>query len=236
MRLRGVLEQEQAVTIRKLTQGAWLAELPVEVHRQQCGRALGDQLPGVLDVDQSIGLPDVAEPGRGTRMQHGQGRRDEGMGGDDDLVSLADARRDQRKRQGSGAGSDPHAVLDPTVGRELPLEAVDLFTEDEAAARHHPLERLGELGPEIVVLLRKIAEWHWIVSRQACDHADLPPVWGSCQAAALPVYALVAGPFRGSLAPMASGHQVRGYPLSRVQHVLWRAFTASTHPRPALPD
>jgi hypothetical protein len=65
---------------------------------------------------------------------------DEGMRRDDDLVSPADSHRSEREGQCRGAGADPDAVTNATVGREFVFEASNLLAKNEPTARKYALE------------------------------------------------------------------------------------------------
>ena len=101
----------------------------------------------MIDVEQAVGVVDIAEHRSGTRVHHSQRGGDERVRGNDHLVPGTDASGAQGDRERGGSRGYADAVLDAAIVGELSLEALDLLAEDERARAEHPLEGLRQLGP-----------------------------------------------------------------------------------------
>ena len=139
-----VLEQQQAVRLGHRLQRVHVARLAVEVHGEDPHRARTHRGAGRVGVDQAGVLQHVAQHRRGADVRDGQGRGDEGVRRDDDLVAGPDVVGAQHERQRRRAGGDADALLDAAVLREFVFKCLDLGAEDVAARIEHAIEGVAQ--------------------------------------------------------------------------------------------
>ena len=77
---------------------------------------------------------DLRKDRRGAHLEDRVGDRDEGEGGHDDLVALADAQSEQSQMQARGAGADGDGVGHGVVGGERGLKGRQFGAHDSGAA------------------------------------------------------------------------------------------------------
>ena len=160
VRLGGVLEQQQAVTLCECSQGFDRAYLPVQVDRQDGGRRGTDRRLRRLEVDEAAATLHVDVHRCRSGMLYGTCTRYERVRGDDHLVATSDACRLQHDGQRRGAGGDAHAVAHPAIRGKLGLELLDLLTKDECARPQHAVECGPQLFGDGCVLTGKVNKWH----------------------------------------------------------------------------
>jgi hypothetical protein len=105
-------------------------------------------------IDQAGFPADVDAYRRSAHVTHRHCGRDEGVGGEDDLVAGSDPRRLEHDDQRCRTRTNANAVPRPAVVRELPLESVDLLAKDERACPHDSAKRLAELPHQRLMLPR----------------------------------------------------------------------------------
>ena len=85
-------------------------------------------------------------------MDHTQRGRDEGMSGNDDLISTADPRRLQREHQSGSARGDADGIGNIAKCGKFSFEALDLVSKGEGARAKQATENRGQFFGERIVL------------------------------------------------------------------------------------
>ena len=167
MRLRGVLDDLQAVARGDLADRLHLHDAPVEVHDHYRLRARGDALLDQRGVDEERGRVWLNQNGRCAVGAYGDERRDVGVGGRNDLVAGADAERlhdePQRVQPVRAADGVPRAA----ERGELALERRALVAEQVPAAVEDACRRGVHLGAEALV---------YAVQVEKRNHGALPTI------------------------------------------------------------
>ncbi len=145
--LAGVLDDRQA----ELDQRAHVRQLPVEVHRHDEARALGDRSARRVDIHVQVGLGDVDRHGRPARLGDRLEGRDEGVGRHEHLVARLEAARDEGETERVQAAREADAGSAPAVGGERVLEHCDRRAVREGIRVDQLAELLEELGLQRVV-------------------------------------------------------------------------------------
>ena len=143
-RVRGVLDDEQPMTVAQLVDAIEVDRVPGEVHGHQRARPRADQRLGVVEVDQAGARVGVDEHRDAAVVDHGVGARHERDRGKQHLVALLDAADPQRERQAGGAGGEAADVPNTDVRGEPLLERRDLRPHREPPAPDR-VEQLGDL-------------------------------------------------------------------------------------------
>ena len=97
MRLRSVFEHQQAVRTCERLNRRDIARLAVKVHRDDRCSAMADQRTCGIWIDQPRACVDVAQNRHSAYVCHRQGRGDERVGGNDDLVARTNAAGSQHQ-------------------------------------------------------------------------------------------------------------------------------------------
>ena len=151
MRLRGVLEDGQAMGPGDRQQRIQVGRLAIEVHRDHRLGAAGDRALHKRRIEveaRCVGLDRHRHRAAGA---HGQPGGDEGVGGDDDFVARPDVHGKQRQLQRRQAVGDADGVPHAAEPREFFLEGLDFRPEDVAAAGVHPFDRGVEFRLDLQV-------------------------------------------------------------------------------------
>jgi hypothetical protein len=152
VRLRGVLEERDAVPRGKAPQRPHVAELAVQVHGHDGRGAWADRGAGRRRVDEAGALLHIAQDGHCTGVDDGESRRDVRAGRHDDLVAAADSGCAEQQRERGRARGGADAVCGATGPRPRCFEGHDFVAEDERAALDHALERRTQLARHLGVL------------------------------------------------------------------------------------
>ena len=156
--LGAVLDHLELVALRDLADRRHVAREPVEVHRDDRARALGDPRLDLRRVEVEGRLVDVDEDRPRPRVLDDLGRRDEGERRRDDLVPGAHARPEQPEQQGVGPGGHADRVAHAVQLRHLLLEAGERRAEDVLGPAQHLGEHPLQLGLDRAVLARQVDE------------------------------------------------------------------------------
>ena len=158
LRLRGVLDDRDAVRGGQRQQSLDRGALPVQVHRHDRPGARGERPAHGGRVDQQVVVVDVDRNRHRADPRDGLRRRHEGGGGQHHLVAAADARGAQRQLEGVGAVGDADAVPDAEVVGVVALEGRHLRAADEATGAEDLLEPGAHLGRDLGVLRDQVDE------------------------------------------------------------------------------
>ena len=134
MCLGGIDDEREFCLLRHAGKFSHVRDVPVKEHDDDRFRSRTDLRKDRCRADEVRFRIDVDEPRIGPRHQDRFSRRDEGVRGNDDLISGADAQRAQR--QGDRVGSIPHADTVGTIAIPGPgrLEDLHLLAADELGA------------------------------------------------------------------------------------------------------
>ena len=130
--LGAVLDDLQTVFLGDRADLVHVGRLAEQVHRQDRARAPGYGGADGLRVDVEAAGQDVHEHRDGAAVADGLGGGDEGEGGGDDLVALADAGGAQGQVQGIGTGGAAEGVTHAKVVGGFLLEGLHIGAEDVA--------------------------------------------------------------------------------------------------------
>lgn len=148
MGLRGVLSEQERVTLAEVRERSEVDRLSVQVDWGDCGGTRRDRGLDCLNRQEGgVGIR-IHQHGRGPSLDDRLDGRDERHGRRDDLVAGADARGAEPDRQRVGAARGADAVQSTTVAGELALEGSDLGAANESAVLHHAVDRSLDLACE----------------------------------------------------------------------------------------
>ena len=158
MRLRRVLEHEEAVAGRDRADVVHRRGPAVEMHRDDHPRARGDRRLEPVRVE--IERPRVRVDGHGRRAgpPGGQPGGDEGIAGDDHLVAGRDPARLDHEPERVESAPDRDAVTGVDEVGEILLEGGQFGAEQVPAASDHPLDGSVDRGCELVVRRSDVEE------------------------------------------------------------------------------
>ncbi len=124
-------------------QAAHVGRAPVHVHGHDGSRPRRDRGLRSRSLEASRRDVHVREHGHGADLHHRERRRDEAIGGDDDLVARAHARRSEGDGQRARSAVGEQTMLRPDEARELLLERQRLGRKraGEDAAIEHTRDR-----------------------------------------------------------------------------------------------
>ncbi len=74
---------------------------------------------------------DLNEDRHGAHLKYGVNNGHESERGDDDLMALADSKREQREMKTCGAGTDSYCVVDAMIGSQLRFKSCEFRTQAE---------------------------------------------------------------------------------------------------------
>src|SRR6266542_1795604 len=145
MRLRGVFDDDEPVTLRHGENGVHVARVPVEVHGDDGARPRRDarlegrglELPGL-----ALGVDDH---GNGAAVAHDIGGGHEGEARYNHLVARPHPRRHEGQVKRHRPIRDGYAVGRPAEGGEVALELPDERSQRADPARAHRLHHVGDL-------------------------------------------------------------------------------------------
>ena len=133
MRLGGVFDHDEAVSIRDLHDRIHIRRLTIEMHREDC---LGPRRDGCFDC---LGIHcvragiDVDKYGFRTRIVDRSNACDEREGHGDHFVARADAGGEQRQVQGTRAAVHAYSMCTAAIRGKFLLKRGDFAAENELA-------------------------------------------------------------------------------------------------------
>jgi len=152
--LAGVLDHGEVVALRDRHQLAHVGDLAGQLDRHDRLGLFGDRGLDLVDVH-AEGIVAVDQHRRGAGFRDRADGGDEGVGGGDDLVAVADAERLERQLERVGAGSDADGVAHADQLGEALLEFGDGLAKGEVTGRNQPAD-LGQNGGGVGELLEQI--------------------------------------------------------------------------------
>ena len=126
VRLAGILHEPQVVALGQVGEPAHIGHLAVQVHRQDAPSARAHRRHRI-GIEVVVALTHVDHDRTRTGLADGLERGDEGLGGDDYLVALPNASRNQSEAQTIEPARGANAFTCSAVRRERAFEAVDLM-------------------------------------------------------------------------------------------------------------
>ena len=146
VRLGGVLEKQQTVRLGERAEAVHVADLAVEMNRQDRRGARADRRPSRVRIDQSGSALDVAQHRRRPGVRDGERRCDERVSRERSPRRPGPIpMRPEHERERGGTRCHADAVRDLAVLGELRLELLDLRPERERARLEQPSERVLQL-------------------------------------------------------------------------------------------
>ena len=142
MRLAGVLDERDAVTVGDRTQPRHVRSLPVQMYRNDRG---GPRRDGRLDsgrIDCGALVVHIHEDRRTAGHQDREAGEGGGHRGRNDLITGTNPERTQRERNRIGSVADTDGMTGASHRGELGLERRQLGTEHEPPARHDSFDCL----------------------------------------------------------------------------------------------
>jgi hypothetical protein len=179
--LRGVLDHEQAGLARQREDRVHVDRLAIEVDRDDGARARAETAGHAVCREQLGTGVDVHGTGRCAGQRHALRRRDEGVGGDDDLVTGSDAQRLERERDRLRSRGDAERVRGLAPRRVVALEHVELLAEREGAGRGDAVDDVHQLAEQLGVGVVEPEQGHLAAALQhaqaavACRLHRAPP-------------------------------------------------------------
>jgi len=163
--LRRILDQNDACPVGTAAQGVHVGHLAVKMHDDHCRGTAGD---GLLEPrgreQQGIGAH-IRKYWRSPSEDNSFGRRDERVGGNDDVVADADLKGPESQQQGIGPAAHANRVRYTAVGRPRLLEILDRVTVYEPARPEQSRPRLLHVGANIARHRRQVRERYVLAHR-----------------------------------------------------------------------
>ena len=125
MRLARVFDDVEPGSRGNLGEGMHVGHLAVEVHGNDRARARRERRLRCGGIDTVVGVGNVGRYRYGAGLGDGLEGRDEGHGGDDDLVARRNARGEQAQPKGIEAARNADAMPAAAIGRKGALEVFD---------------------------------------------------------------------------------------------------------------
>lgn len=173
-RLRGVLNDYEAVVPRDLHDGSHLRHLTEEVDGKNRARPARDALLNQGGINVKGCRINVHEDWCGADSANGSGSREEGEGRGDDLVAGSDLLCHERHEQRVGARRHTDAVRAAHITRHRLLACLHGRTQHEALRIDNPGESLVDFGLDGGVLPGKVQQRYFHRVLQTYQHPALP--------------------------------------------------------------
>jgi hypothetical protein len=163
--LRRILDQDDACPVGAAAQGVHVGHLAVKVHHDhRCRPGRDDRLELCGREQQCIGAH-IREHWRSPGEDNGFGRRDERVGGNDDVVADTDLKGPESQQQRIGPAAHANRVRYTAVGRPPLLEILDRFTAYEPARPEQPRPRLLHVGANVARHRHQVRERYVLAHR-----------------------------------------------------------------------
>ena len=172
MSLRGILDEYDARSFSETAQGVNVGHLAVKVDHDHRRSPRGDDRFELRGRQQESIRAYIREHWRRPGEDNGLGRRDERVGGQDDLVADADPQGHESQPQGIGPIAHADRVRYTAVGSPRLLEVRDRRTIHEPArAQRGP--RVLDSGADVARHRRQVGEGDTLGQHNA------PPSWAN---------------------------------------------------------
>ena len=156
--LTGVLDDGNVVMRGDLHQPDHVDDLAGQLHRHDRPGFFGNRGLDVIDIHAER-VVTIHQHRRRTGFGNRAYRRDKGIRGGDDFISMADAQRLERKLERVGSRAHPDGVAGADQFREAPLELGNRFAQGKIAGRDQPSD-FGQDRGRVRELLEQIGLSH----------------------------------------------------------------------------
>src|SRR5262249_40407849 len=143
--LGGVLDERQIMHLGELPQRLHVRALAVQMHRNDRPRSAGKLALDLERIEIAAYRIDIDEHGPGAGTADRADGREEGKGGDDDLVAGADSDGMKGQRQSIGAGSAANTQGDAAVASDFFFEGRHLGAEDDLSRGEDTAQGLAKI-------------------------------------------------------------------------------------------